>query len=299
MEFDLKFLKIKPSKPKNKDLRSNWKQKTWKNHIFARNIKKNELARHKNLRNQNKTFSVFLTGFFCWGGKMTGFFGLFLGLDIFWNQFLSFRIKILLLLSLRRVQKFLVVTQVLILVPREGKNLFCPSDLEFLSLTAKNVEFLSLTLKNLEFLSLDSNFVLRLVTKTQGFLTFVTKTQHFLPFVTKTQGLRDKTNSYPPSGPKSKPSWPQEIFVPSLGTNSTKFWFFMTKINFKRYQGPKTAQKPCHFTSSEKKACQKNENVFFWFLKFLFCASSFFFTFQAKNMTDFYFIVFEASSLAV
>ena len=59
----------------------------------------------------------------------------------------------------------------------------------------------------------------------------------------------------------------------------------MTKINFKRYQGPKTAQKPCHFTSSEKKACQKNENVFFWFLKFLFCASSFFFTFQAKNMT--------------
>ena len=37
----------------------------------------------------------------------------------------------------------------------------------------------------------------------------------------------------------------------------------MTKINFKRYQGPKTAQKPCHFTSSEKKACQKNENVFF------------------------------------
>ena len=216
---------------------------------------------------------------------MTGFFGLFLGLDIFWNQFLSFRIKILLLLSLRRVQKFLVVTQVLILVPREGKNLFCPSDLEFLSLTAKNVEFLSLTLKNLEFLSLDSNFVLRLVTKTQGFLTFVTKTQHFLPFMTKTQGLRDKTNSYPPSGPKSKPSWPQEIFVPSLGTNSTKFWFFMTKINFKRYQGPKTAQKPCHFTSSEKKACQKNENVFFWFLKFLFCASSFFFTFQAKNMT--------------
>jgi len=81
---------------------------------------------------------------------MTGFFGLFLGLDIFWNQILSFRIKILLLLSLRRVQKFLVVTQVLILVPREGKNLFCPSDLEFLSLTAKNVEFLSLTLKNLE-----------------------------------------------------------------------------------------------------------------------------------------------------
>ena len=166
---------------------------------------------------------------------MTGFFGLFLGLDIFWNQFLSFRIKILLLLSLRRVQKFLVVTQVLILVPREGKNLFCPSDLEFLSLTAKNVEFLSLTLKNLEFLSLDSN--------------------------------------YPPSGPKSKPSWPQEIFVPSLGTNSTKFWFFMTKINFKRYQGTQTAQKPCHFTSSEKKACQKNENVFFLVSEvFILCA---------------------------
>ena len=99
-----------------------------------------------------------------------------------------------------------MVTQVLILVPREGKNLFCPSDLEFLSLTAKNDEFLSLTLKNLEFLSLDSNFVLRLVTKTQGFLTFVTKTHYFLPFVTKTQGLRDKTNSYPPSGPKSTPS---------------------------------------------------------------------------------------------
>ena len=90
--------------------------------------------------------------------------------------------------------------------PSGDKNLFCPSDLEFLLLTAKNVEFLSLTLKNLEFLSLDSNFVLRLVTKTQGFLTFVTKTHHFLPFVTKTQGLRDKTNSYPPSGPKSKPS---------------------------------------------------------------------------------------------
>ena len=201
---------------------------------------------------------------------MTGFFGLFLGLDIFWNQFLSFRIKILLLLSLRRVQKFLVVTQVLILVPREGKNLFCPSDLEFLSLTAKNVEFLSLTLKNLEFLSLDSNFVLRLVTKTQGFLTFVTKTHHFLPFVTKTQGLRDKTNSYPPSGPKSKPSWPQEIFVPSLGTNSTKFWFFMTKINFKRYQGPKTAQKPCHFTSSEKKPVKKTKMFFFGFWSFYF-----------------------------
>ena len=195
---------------------------------------------------------------------MTGFFGLFLGLDIFWNQFLSFRIKILLLLSLRRVQKFLVVTQVLILVPREGKNLFCPSDLEFLSLTAKNDDFLSLTLKNLEFLSLDSNFVLRLVTKTQGFLTFVTKTQHFLPFMTKTQGLRDKTNSYPPSGPKSKPSWPQEIFVPSLGTNSTKFWFFVTKIVFKRHQGPKKGPKTLSLYLLRKKSLSKKTKMFFF-----------------------------------
>ena len=194
---------------------------------------------------------------------MTGFFGLFLGLDIFWNQFLSFRIKILLLLSLRRVQKFLVVTQVLILVPREGKNLFCPSDLEFLSLTAKNLEFLSLTLKNLEFLSLDSNFVLRLVTKTQGFLTFVTKTQHFLPFVTKTQGLRDKTNSYPPSGPKSKPSWPQEIFVPSLGTDSTKILILCDKNRFQKVSRPKNGPKTLSFYLLRKKSLSKKRKCFF------------------------------------
>ena len=53
--------------------------------------------------------------------------------------------KTFLVLSQGRVHIFLVVPQVLILVPREGKHLFCPSDLEFLSLTSKNLEFLSLT----------------------------------------------------------------------------------------------------------------------------------------------------------
>ena len=66
-----------------------------------------------------------------------------------------------------------MVTKVLILVPREGKNLFCPEDLEFLSRTAKNLEFLSRTLKNLEFLSRDKERSSSRVTKTQGFLTIV------------------------------------------------------------------------------------------------------------------------------
>ena len=59
-----------------------------------------------------------------------------------------------------------------------------------------------------------------------------TKTQGFLKWVTKTQGLRDKTNSYPPEGPKSKPEGPQEIFVPSRGTTPKKFWFWVTTIRF-------------------------------------------------------------------
>ena len=140
--------------------------------------------------------------------------------------------------------------------------MFCPEDLEFLSRTAKNNEFLSRTLKNLEFLSRDEERSSSRVTKTQGFLTWVTKTHHFLPWVTKTQGLRDKTNSYPPEGPKSKPEWPQEIFVPSWGTKATKFWFWMTKIDFKRYRGPKKAKKPCHFTSSAKKSLSKTPKMF-------------------------------------
>ena len=45
--------------------------------FFAWNVKKNELAQNKNFRNQKKTFSFFLTGFFFWGGKMTGFLGRF------------------------------------------------------------------------------------------------------------------------------------------------------------------------------------------------------------------------------
>ena len=161
--------------------------------------------------------------------------------------------------------------------------MFCPEDLEFLSRTAKNVEFLSRTLKNLEFLSRDEERSSSRVTKTQGFLTWVTKTQHFLPWVTKTQGLRDKTNSYPPEGPKSKPEWPQEIFVPSWGTKVTKFWFWMTKIDFKRYQGPKRGQKTLSFyLLSKKKPVKNTENVLFWFLKFLCRASSFFFILRAK-----------------
>ena len=191
--------------------------------------------------------------------------------------------KTFLVLSQGRVHLFLVVPKVLILVPREGKNLFCPEDLEFLSWTAKNVEFLSRTLKNLEFLSRDEERSSSRVTKTQGFLTWVTKTQDFLPWVTKTQGLRDKTNSYPPEGPKSKPEWPQEIFVPSWGTKATKFWFWMTKIDFKRYQGPKRGQKTLSFyLLSKKKPVKHTENVLFWFLKFLCCASSFFFILRAK-----------------
>ena len=161
--------------------------------------------------------------------------------------------------------------------------MFCPEDLEFLSRTAKNLEFLSRTLKNLEFLSRDEERSSSRVTKTQGFLTWVTKTQHFLPWVTKTQGLRDKTNSYPPEGPKSKPEWPQEIFVPSWGTKATKFWFWMTKIDFKRYRGPKKGQKTLSFyLLSKKKPVKNTENVLFWFLKFLCCASSFFFILRAK-----------------
>ena len=58
---------------------------------------------------------------------------------------LSRRIKTFWVLSQGRVQIFLVVPKVLILVPREGKNLFCPEDLEFLSRTSKNLEFLSRT----------------------------------------------------------------------------------------------------------------------------------------------------------
>ena len=68
---------------------------------------------------------------------MTGFLGSFWGLIYFKILVLSSRNKKNLMLSQGRVQRSRVVPKVLILVPREGKNLCCPEGrpFEFLSRT--------------------------------------------------------------------------------------------------------------------------------------------------------------------
>ena len=62
---------------------------------------------------------------------MTGFLGSFWGLIYFKILVLSLGLKKIEWLSLGRVQRSRVVPQVLILVPREGKNLCCPSGRPF------------------------------------------------------------------------------------------------------------------------------------------------------------------------
>ena len=95
----------------------------------------------------------------------------------------------------------------------------------------------------------------------------MTITQGFLTFVTKTQGLQDKTNAYPPSGPKSKPSGPQEICVPSLGTTPKNFYSAYNNQIFKTRPTPKNCKTVTLLR--QKTACQ-NKIAPFFFTYFVF-----------------------------